>query len=97
LELQDVLVFVPGLLGSELYGKVWPGSFIGGVFGFDEGHFRRLLAPNLRVGGFVETVGGIVDIYRRWLRAFAYSPALGGSSFLTAPGAASLHDGRRGG
>jgi hypothetical protein len=71
--LQDVLVFVPGLLGSELYdseGKVWPGSLIGGVFGFDDEHFRRLLAPNLSVGGLVETVGGIVDIYRRWLRAF---------------------------
>src|SRR6478609_5009180 len=73
LELRDVLVFVPGLLGSELYdsqGKVWPGSLIGGVFGFDDEHFQRLLAPSLRVGGLVETVGGIVDIYRRWLRAF---------------------------
>jgi hypothetical protein len=71
--LQDILVFVPGLLGSELYdsqGKVWPGSLIGGVFGFDDDHFRRLLAPNLTVGGLVETVGGLVDIYRRWLRAF---------------------------
>jgi lecithin:cholesterol acyltransferase len=73
LDLQDILVFVPGLLGSELYdsqGKVWPGSLIGGVFGFDDDHFRRLLAPNLTVGGLVETVGGLVDIYRRWLRAF---------------------------
>ena len=58
--MPDVLVFVPGLLGSELYddqGKVWPGSLIG-VFGFDDEHFRRLLAPNLRVGGLVEMVGG---------------------------------------
>lgn len=71
--MPDVLVFVPGLLGSELHddrGKVWPGSLIGGVFGFDEEHFRRLLAPNLRVGGLVEMVGGLVDIYRQWLQAF---------------------------
>ena len=71
--MRDVLVFVPGLLGSELYdsqGKVWPGSSSAGVFGFDDEHFRRLLAPSLRVGGLVETVGGIVGVYRRWLRAF---------------------------
>ena len=71
--MPDVLVFVPGLLGSELHddrGKVWPGSLIGGVFGFDDAHFQRLLAPNLRVGDLVETVGGLVDIYRQWLRAF---------------------------
>ena len=69
----DVLIFVPGLLGSELFddrGKVWPGSLIGGVFGFDDEHFQRLLAPNLKVGGLVEMVGGLVDIYRQWLQAF---------------------------
>jgi hypothetical protein len=60
-------------MGSELHddrGKVWPGSLLGGVFGFDDQHFRRLLAPNLKVGGLVEMVGGLVDIYRQWLQAF---------------------------
>lgn len=73
--MTDVLLFVPGLLGSELNddeGKVWPGSLWQGVVGFDDAHFKRLLKPNLKVGGIVETAAGVVNIYARWIRAFTH-------------------------
>src|SRR5262245_15710195 len=72
--MTKILLFVPGLLGSELLddeGTVWPGSLFNGIVGFDEPRFRRLLNPNLRVGGIIEKVGYVVDIYAQWLKAFA--------------------------
>lgn len=71
--MTTVLLFVPGLMGSELLdnqGKVWPGSLFQGVLGFDEEHFQRLLAKNLSVGGVVERAAGIINIYGKWLDAF---------------------------
>ena len=68
-----VLLFVPGLLGSELLddqGKVWPGSLFQGALGFDEAHFQRLLKPDLKVGGIVEKAAGVVNVYGKWLDAF---------------------------
>lgn len=71
--MKDVLLFVPGLLGTELFdaqGKIWPGSLFQGVVGFDQKHFERLLEPNLTVGDIVQTAGGLIDIYRKWIKAF---------------------------
>lgn len=72
--MTKVLLFVPGLLGSELLdddGTVWPGSLLNGIVGFDEERFQRLLNPNLKVGGIIEKVGWVVDIYAQWLKAFS--------------------------
>ncbi len=72
--MTKVLLFVPGLLGSELLdnkGMVWPGSLYNGIVGFDEARFQRLLNPDLTVGGVIEKVGYLVDIYAQWLRTFA--------------------------
>jgi hypothetical protein len=46
--MTSIVLFVPGLLGSELIddqGKVWPGSLWNGIVGFNEQRFQRLLAP----------------------------------------------------
>lgn len=95
--MTEVLLFVPGLLGSELYdteGKIWPGSLFQGVVGFDQEHFERLLEPNLTVGGIVQTAGGLIDIYRKWLKAFRslrvkskplFSDAVSPPTLYTAP------------
>jgi hypothetical protein len=72
--MTKVLLFVPGLLGSELLddeGMVWPGSLYNGIVGFDEARFQRLLNPKLTVGGIIEKVGYVVDIYAQWLKAFS--------------------------
>jgi phospholipase A1 len=73
--MSDVLLFVPGLLGSELIddeGKVWPGSLWNGIVGFSEERFLRLLELDLKVGGIVEKAAGIVDIYAQWIWAFSH-------------------------
>jgi phospholipase A1 len=70
---KDVLVFVPGLLGSELWvgdDKIWPGSLWQGGFGFDDAHFQRLMNPNLEPRRIIESAAGVMDIYGKWLRAF---------------------------
>jgi hypothetical protein len=72
--MTSVLLFVPGLMGSELLddqGTVWPGSLFKGTVGFDEARFKRLLNPALKVGGIIEKVGYIVDIYAQWIKAFS--------------------------
>jgi len=72
--MTKVLLFVPGLLGSELSdgeGMVWPGSLLNGIVGFDEERFLRLLQPNLVVGEVIGKVGYVVDIYAQWLKAFS--------------------------
>ncbi len=71
--MKDVLVFVPGLLGTELHdaeGKVWPGSLFNGLLGFDDAHFARLMKPNLTVGPIIEWAAGVVNIYGKWMTAF---------------------------
>jgi phospholipase A1 len=96
---QDILVFVPGLLGTELsdaQGKIWPGSLLSGVLGFSDDQFNRLMAQDLKVGGIIEKAAGIIDIYGRWLDAFrslarggkllfADRPATGKPTLYTAP------------
>jgi hypothetical protein len=72
--MTKVLLFVPGLLGSELIddeGLVWPGSLLNGIVGFNEERFQRLLNPELRVGDVIGRVGFLVDIYAQWLKAFS--------------------------
>src|SRR5262245_61035696 len=95
--MSDILVFVPGLLGTELHdheGKVWPGSLLDGVLGFDDAHFARLLQPMLEVGPIVEWAGGVVNIYAKWMKAFrnlrrkgvpVFSDAADPSTLYTAP------------
>ncbi|KJC34762.1 hypothetical protein [Bradyrhizobium sp. LTSP857] len=72
--MTKVLLFVPGLLGSELLddeGMVWPGSLYNGIVGFDEARFQRLLNPKLTLGEVIGKVGYVVDIYAQWLKAFS--------------------------
>ncbi|WP_380784853.1 esterase/lipase family protein [Sphingomonas sp. R86521] len=71
--MTEVLIFVPGTLGSELFddeGQVWPGNLKDGVFGFSKARFERLLAPDLRVGGVIRKVAKTIDVYESWLRSF---------------------------
>lgn len=72
--MKEYLVFVPGLLGSELYDgetKVWPGSGWNAVRGFSEDHFQRLLKPDLEARDIVRNaIGGFVDIYGDWISRF---------------------------
>lgn len=72
--MADILVFVPGLLGSELYdgeNKVWPGSGWDAVRGFSRDEFACLLKLDLEPRSIVRTaVGGIVSVYEDWLRYF---------------------------
>jgi hypothetical protein len=80
-----ILLFVPGLLGSELYdddGMVWPGSLLNGIVGFDEERFQRLLNPQLQVGGVIGKVGYVVDIYAQWLKAFSKLRENGNQLFM---------------
>jgi hypothetical protein len=69
-----VLVFVPGTLGSELLddtGRIWPGSLLEAVRGFDGTKFNRLKAAGLKVGDIVRSAaGGLVSIYAPWIKAF---------------------------
>lgn len=71
--MTEVLIFVPGILGSELVddeGLVWPGNLKDGVFGFSRARFERLLAADLRTGGVIRKVAGTFDVYGSWLRSF---------------------------
>ena len=70
----DVLVFVPGVLGSELWdagGRLWPGSIWDAIAGFDDAKFARLLAPGLEARDIVRSAaGGLVAVYEPWVDAF---------------------------
>ncbi|MEJ1962803.1 MAG: hypothetical protein WDO56_15140 [Gammaproteobacteria bacterium] len=70
----EVLVFVPGTIGSELFddqGRVWPGSLLEALTKFDKAKFARLLAPDLRPGDIIRAAaGGFVPIYKPWIEAF---------------------------
>lgn len=90
----QVLVFVPGTIGSELFddqGRVWPGSFLEAITKFDPAKFARLLAPALRPGDIIRSAaGGFVPIYQPWIEAFeAIVDARGAQLFRENPPAGS--------
>ena len=70
----EILVFVPGTLGSELWDgndRVWPGSLLDAIGGFSNAEFQRLLKPGLVPKDIVrQAVGGFVGVYRAWIKAF---------------------------
>jgi len=70
----DVLVFVPGTTGSELFDgneRAWPGSLLDWTTGFSDTKFERLLKPTLMPGDIIRSVaGGVVAIYTPWIKAF---------------------------
>ena len=71
---KEILVFVPGIQGSELWDgdeRIWPGSLFDAIGGFSETEFQRLLQPGLEPRDLVrQAVGGLVGIYRPWIKAF---------------------------
>lgn len=92
--MKDVLVFVPGLLGTELHddeGKVWPGSLFNGLLGFDDAHFTRLMKPKLTVGPIIEWAAGVVNIYGKWVTAFRSLRRKGVPLFSDAANPATLY------
>ena len=70
----DILVFVPGTLGSELWDdddKVWPGSVWEAVKGFSDERFEQLRTPDLVPRDIVRTAaGGLIGVYSKWIEAF---------------------------
>lgn len=71
--MTEVLVFVPGILGSELFdekGRVWPGNLKDGIFKFSTARFKRLKADDLRVGDVMRRAAGVVDVYGSWISTF---------------------------
>ncbi len=71
--MTEVLVFVPGLMGSELWddeGKVWPGGLADLVGGYGKDKFARLLLPDLEPRAVLRKAVGVVDVYDVWMRTF---------------------------
>lgn len=72
--MKEILVFVPGLLGSELHdeaGKVWPGDGWEAIRGFSDQHFARLMNPRLVPKSILrDAIGGIVPFYSDWIKRF---------------------------
>lgn len=85
----DIMVFVPGTLGSELWlgnEKVWPGSLLEAVTGFSEARFSKLLRPDLVPRDIVRAAGGdLIGIYRSWIDAFQGIVRDGAVLFREAP------------
>lgn len=72
--MKPVLVFVPGLMGSELWdekGKLWPGNAMDWATGYSDAKFQRLCAADLQAPDIVRKAVGIVDIYGGWIDAFS--------------------------
>lgn len=71
---QEILVFIPGILGSELWdgqGRIWPGSLVDALTGFSDKDFQRLLKPGLEPRDILrDAAGGLVGVYRPWIKAF---------------------------
>jgi hypothetical protein len=70
--MTDVLVFLPGVLGSELWlgnDKIWPGSLVEAITGFSEERFKTLLTPDLVAKDIVRTAAGVVGVYSQWIKA----------------------------
>lgn len=71
--MTQVLIFVPGLMGSELWdnkGKLWPGNARDWAFGYGADKFTRLLSDDLETPDIVRSAVGVVDIYEKWIDAF---------------------------
>lgn len=65
--MSDVLVFVPGGLGSELWDgdeKIWPPRNV--LTGYNEQQFQRLLKPELEPKDIFRRVG-LIPIYADWI------------------------------
>ncbi|WP_167369416.1 esterase/lipase family protein [Gluconobacter albidus] len=72
--MTQVLVFVPGLMGSELWdadGKLWPGTARDWAFGYADVKFDRLCANDLEPRDIIRKAVGIVNIYDCWISAFS--------------------------
>ncbi len=72
--MAEVLIFVPGLEGSELWddqGKVWPGTLADGAFGFSDEKFARLCDPDLEARDILRTAIGVIDVYASWIDTFS--------------------------
>lgn len=86
----DILVFVPGTLGSELWDgddKVWPGSVWEAIKGFSDERFEQLRTPDLVPRDIVRTAaGGLIGVYSKWIEAFESIARDGMRTFLENPG-----------
>jgi hypothetical protein len=69
--MTDVLLFVPGIMGSELWdgeGKVWPGSLTDGLFGYSDAKFERLCSTDLEPRDIIRQAAGVVEVYEPWIK-----------------------------
>lgn len=87
----EILVFIPGILGSELWDgadRVWPGSTWEAIKGFSDARFQQLLKPGLTPGDIVRSAaGGLIGIYDNWIAAFEAISRGGQPLFRENPGA----------
>lgn len=86
----EILVFIPGTLGSELWdgaNKVWPGSTWEAIKGFSDTRFQQLLKPGLTPRDIVRSAaGGFIGIYNNWIEAFEAITRGGQRLFREDPG-----------
>lgn len=72
--MTDVLIFLPGVMGSELWlgeDKIWPGGIHDGIFGFSEERFQQLLREDLEARDIIRNAaGGLIGVYAPWIAAF---------------------------
>lgn len=71
--MTEVLIFVPGLMGSELWddeGRVWPGNISDLIGGYSAAKFNRLLSPDLQPRAILRRAVGLVDVYDVWMQTF---------------------------
>jgi pimeloyl-ACP methyl ester carboxylesterase len=87
----DILVFIPGTLGSELWeanDKVWPGTLAEGIGGYGQQRFQQLLKPGLEPRDIVRSAAsGIIGIYKSWIEAFQAISRGGNTIFREKPSA----------
>jgi hypothetical protein len=92
--MTDVLVFVPGLLGSELYDgdeKIWPGSGWAAIRGFSNAEFKRLMKPDLKARDIIRTaIGGLLSVYGDWIRHFENMRRLSDNGLMFSEAAGTL-------
>ena len=86
----EILVFLPGTLGSELWSgddRVWPGTPWDAIRGFSDERFQRLLQPDLEPRDIIRSAaGGIISIYDSWIDAFEGISRDGAPLFQEHPG-----------
>lgn len=87
--MTEILVFVPGILGSELWKgeeKVWPGTGLEAIGGYSDQRFQDLLRDDLKARDIVRAaVGGLVGVYRNWINAFEAIVRNGNKLFIENP------------